>query len=140
MTFFGTWDFKTRQSEKLDYVLLHCYSMVNDVLQCSDGTVDLNRGFMNDGSVDIPLRASYFINDGYVTDRREFGHEEGYYLQVLMKKGKVHAIFVAEERLFRTNFNQQFLLGNFDRRYFEEVYNDFPVARVLKVKPVDDPD
>jgi dolichyl-diphosphooligosaccharide--protein glycosyltransferase len=26
------------------------------------------------------------------------------------------------------------MLGNYDRRYFEEVYNNFPVARVLKVK------
>jgi dolichyl-diphosphooligosaccharide--protein glycosyltransferase len=89
---------------------------------------------MNDGSIDLPLRAALFINDGYVIDQINYEREEGYYLQVLMKNGKAFQIFVADERLFRTNFNQQFLLGNYDPRYFEEVYNDFPVARLLKVR------
>jgi hypothetical protein len=50
----------------------------------------------------------------------------------------VYMTLVADERLFKTNFNQQFLLGNYDRRYFAEVYNNFPVARVLKVKRTDE--
>jgi dolichyl-diphosphooligosaccharide--protein glycosyltransferase len=65
---------------------------------------------------------------------KNFVAEKGYYLQVLMKDMKMYKILVADERLFATNFNQQYLLGNYDRRYFEEVYNNFPVARVLKVK------
>jgi dolichyl-diphosphooligosaccharide--protein glycosyltransferase len=93
---------------------------------------------MNDGSVDIPLRAALFVNDGYVVDQKiyskNFEADQGYYLQVLMKNNKIYMILVADDRLFPTNFNQQFLLGNYDRRYFEEVYNNFPVARVLKVK------
>jgi dolichyl-diphosphooligosaccharide--protein glycosyltransferase len=51
-----------------------------------------------------------------------------------MKKGKINMILVADGPLFRSNFNQQYLLGNYDKRYFEEVYNDFPVARLFKVK------
>ncbi len=51
-----------------------------------------------------------------------------------MKGGKVYLVLVADDRLFWSNFNQQFLLGNYDRRYFEEVYNNFPAGRVLKVK------
>jgi dolichyl-diphosphooligosaccharide--protein glycosyltransferase len=39
-----------------------------------------------------------------------------------------------EEPAYLSNFNQQFILGNYDRLYFEEVYNNYPVARVLKVK------
>ena len=137
MSYFGNWDFDKKKSERLDYVELHCFSLVNDVMTCSDGTINLNRGFMNDGTRDIPLRASLFVNDGYVVDQRSYKNDEGYYLQVLMKKGKVYMILVADELLYQTNFNQQFLLGNYDRRYFEEVYNNFPVARVLKVKRTD---
>jgi dolichyl-diphosphooligosaccharide--protein glycosyltransferase len=134
MSSIGTWDFKLKKSETMDYFSLHCTSMVDNLMRCSDGTIDLNRGFMNDGSIDLPLRAALFINDGYVIDQINYEREEGYYLQVLMKNGKAFQIFVADERLFRTNFNQQFLLGNYDPRYFEEVYNDFPVARLLKVR------
>ncbi len=137
LSYFGTWSFKDGKSAELDYVELNCFSMIDNVMRCRDGTIDLDRGFMNDGSVDIPLRAALFVNDGYVIDRRDYDREEGYYLQVLEKNGKVFQIFVADEQLFRTNFNQQYLLGYYDRRYFEEVYNDFPVARVLKVKKND---
>jgi undecaprenyl-diphosphooligosaccharide--protein glycosyltransferase len=138
MTKIGTWDFARKKSDPTDYVELKCFSLKNDVMTCSDGTVDLNKGVMNDGTTDTPLRGALFVNDGYVTDQKYYGKrkgdEPGYYLQVLMRNKKVYLILVANERLFRTNFNQQFLLGNYDKRYFEEVYNDYPAARVLKVK------
>ena len=130
----GIWDFAKRQSKPTEYVEIHCFSMVNDVMTCRDGTIDLNRGVMNDGSVDVPLRAALFVDDGYVIDRRDYERAEGYYLQVLMKKGKVYLILVADGTLFRSTFNQQYLLGYYDNRYFAEVYNNFPVARVFKVK------
>ena len=93
-----------------------------------------NRGIINDGTTDIPLRAALFVNDGHVVDQKNYRTDQGYYLQVLMRNNKIYLILVADERLFWTNFNQQYLLGNYDRRYFEELYNDFPVARMLKVK------
>jgi dolichyl-diphosphooligosaccharide--protein glycosyltransferase len=134
VTKIGSWDFNERTTKPTDYVELHCFAMVDEVMRCSDGTIDLNRGFMNDGSTDIPLRGALFVDDGYVVDRKDYDHDSGYYLQVLMKNGKAFLTLVADGPLFRSNFNQQYLLGNFDQRYFEEVYNDYPVARVLKVK------
>ena len=139
MSKFGTWDFEQRTSDSMDYVEIFCFSMADNLMTCTDGTVDLTRGVMNDGVTDIPLSAAYFVNDGYVVDQKNYAGNDGYYLQVLMKNGKVNMILVADEKLFKTNFNQQYLLGNFDRRYFEEVYNNFPVARVLKVKSADNP-
>jgi len=96
-----------------------------------------NRGIINDGTTDIPLRAALFVNDRHVVDQKNYRIDQGYYLQVLMKNNMAYKILVADDRLFRTNFNQQYLLGNYDRRYFEEVYNNFPMARVLKVKTVE---
>jgi len=134
LSYFGTWDFTGRKSASLDFVELHCFSMTDNVMRCRDGTIDLDRGVMNDGAVDIPLRAALFVDNGYVVERFDYDRDEGYYLQVLEKNGKIFRILVADEKLFRTNFNQQYLLGYFDRRYFEEAYNDYPAARVLKVK------
>jgi dolichyl-diphosphooligosaccharide--protein glycosyltransferase len=141
MSFLGTWDFEQKKSDPMDFVELHCFSMVDNVMTCRDGKIDLNRGVMNDGTIDIPLRAALFVNDGYVVSRTDYETDEGYYLQVLMRNNKAAMILVLDERLFQTNFNQQFLLGNYDRQYFEEVYNNYPVARVLKVKnrKTDDP-
>lgn len=134
LSHFGTWDFERKKSNRMDYVELFCKSLVNNIMTCNDGTIDLEQGLMNDGTTDIPINAALFVNDGYVVNRQDYRTDAGYYLQVLMKNGKVYMILVATNRLFKTNFNQQFLLGNYDRRYFEEVYNNYPLARVLKVK------
>ncbi len=134
LTRIGTWDFTERTSKPSDYVELHCFAMSSDIMQCSDGTIDLRRGYMNDGTVDIPLRGALFINDGYVIDERYYQHKSGYYLQVMMKNGKAFLTLVADGPLFRSNFNQQYLIGKYDPRYFEEVYNDFPTARLFRVK------
>lgn len=131
---FGNWDFKTHKSEPSHYYDLTCFSMKNNVMRCTDGIVDLNRGVMNDGRVDIPLKSVYWVNDGYVVKQLDYPQEAEYYLQVLMREGKINKILVAGPRLFFSNFNQQYLLGNYDRDSFEEVYNNYPIARVLKVK------
>ena len=120
----------------LSYVELHCFSLENNVLTCRDGTIDLASGFMNDGTVDIPLRSALFVDNGYVINRLDYRTDAGYYLQVLQRNRKVFMILVTDDDLFRTNFNQQFLLGKFDRRYFEEVRNNYPITRVLKVKGI----
>ena len=58
----------------MDYVQLNCFSVNNNVMRCMDGTIDLDRGFMNDGTQDIPLNAAVFVNDGYVVDRKDYDH------------------------------------------------------------------
>ncbi len=134
MAYFGTWDYGKRQSLPLIYVELQCFSMSESIINCKDGYIDIQRGVMNDGRVDIPMSGLLFINDGYVESQRFYDRNDGYYVQVLKKKGTVYTTVVADQQVFQSNFNQQFLLGNFDRRYFEEVYNEFPVARLFKVK------
>jgi hypothetical protein len=131
------WKFKTmpnQDSDSMDYVQLNCFSLANNIMTCSDGTVDLSRGIMRNGTAAIPLHSALFVNDGYVIDRKDYRAEQGYYLQVLMKNKKIDMILVADDRLFRSNFNQQFLLGNYDRGSFEEVDNDSPNIRILKLK------
>ena len=134
LSYVGNWDFDKKTSRRTDYVEIHCSNWANNILSCTDGTIDLDTGYMNDGRVDIPLRAALFVNNGYVTEEIKYKRNKGYYLQVLMKNGKVYMSLVADSELYNTNFNQQFLLGNYKKRYFEEVYNVFPLARVFKLK------
>jgi dolichyl-diphosphooligosaccharide--protein glycosyltransferase len=39
-----------------------------------------------------------------------------------------------DEEVFRSNFNQMFLLGRYDEGLFEETYNAFPLSRLFRVK------
>ena len=126
--------FKPTKKNPVNYVELICFGGNENIINCKDGTIDLARGVMNDGARDIPLLAAFFINNGYVARQNNYRTGQGYYLQIIMKNNKIYTILVADDRLFRTNFNQQYLLGNYDRRYFEEVYNNFLDARLIKVK------
>jgi undecaprenyl-diphosphooligosaccharide---protein glycotransferase len=104
---------------------------IGDVLLCEDGNVDLHKGFISVGVI-LPLRAALFVNDGRMVDQKAY-RNEGYFLQILKVSNKIKVILVTDDNLYRTNFNQQYLLGNYDKRYFEEVYNSFNV-RVMKLK------
>ena len=131
---FGTWDFSRQSSETMNYQYLSCFAQAGDVIRCQNTNIDLARGVITDGTREVPLKAAVIVNDGYVVNRIDYPNGEGDYLQILMKDGRADRVQVIEERLFLTNFNQQYLLGNYDRRYFDEVYNDFPVARAFRVK------
>ena len=131
----GTWDFNRMTSDQMQYDEFSCFSLVDNIINCRQVNIDLNRGMLlTEDNYSVPLKAALFINDGYVVNRFDYPNQEGDYVQIMMKNGQPIKVHVLEERLFLTNFNQQYLLGNYDRRYFEEVYNNFPAARVLKVK------
>ena len=134
ISFFGNWDFQQQQSEPLKYYTLTCFALENDTLTCKGGTVNLNSGILSDGVNNDPLNAILFVNNGYLVNQIDYRSDQQYYLQILMRDNKIFLVQMVDKRLFHTNFNQQFLLGNYDQRYFEEVYNNFPVARVLHVK------
>ena len=138
ISFSGTWDFNKRASDPMTYQNLTCFSLTNEILTCRGCRVEINRGVITDGSREVPLKSVIFVNDGQIINRRDYSVVEGEYLQVLMRRNEVKEVQVIDKRLYLTNFNQQFVLGNYDRRYFEEVYNDFPVARVLRVKKVEE--
>jgi dolichyl-diphosphooligosaccharide--protein glycosyltransferase len=37
--------------------------------------------------------------------------------------------------VYRSNFNQMYVLGKYDPTRFEEVYDDFPETRTFRLKP-----
>ncbi len=39
-----------------------------------------------------------------------------------------------DEVVFRSNYNQMFLLGRYRKDLYEETYNAFPFSRLFKVK------
>jgi dolichyl-diphosphooligosaccharide--protein glycosyltransferase len=121
------------------YVLLPYFSQADNIITYRGGRIDLNQGIVIDRTIAIPLISALFIKDGYLVDRINYATDKGVYLQVLVTQNQIPRLQVVEEPVFRSNFNQQFILGNFDKRYFEEVYNNFPVARVLRVKNVPRP-
>ena len=64
----------------------------------------------------------------------DYPHDSELYLQILLKDGQPYAVYLLSEAVFRSNFNQMFLLGRYDERLYQEVYAAFPAARAFRVK------
>jgi len=100
-------------------------------MNCRGAKIDLKAGFINN---QLTLRRLVFIRDGQVLREQEFGHAQGYTLQLLVSGQRIVEVQLIDEAVFRSNYNQMFLLGRYDGELFEETYNAFPFSRLFRVK------
>ena len=82
----------------------------------------------------MALKRMVFIRDGQVLREQEFGHKQGYTQQLLVSGRQIVDVQLIDELVFRSNFNQMFLLGWYEDELFEETYNAFPISRLYRVK------
>ena len=52
----------------------------------------------------------------------------------IVKKDKKGHLFLMAEQPYKSMFNQMYILRNFDKKYFELVYDDFPTMVLYKVR------
>ena len=64
--------------------------------------------------------------------------EQGLSLQLMMpNEQQFSGIYLMEEAVWTSNFNQMYLLGNYDKEVFEEVFHAFPIARLYRLKDLE---
>lgn len=134
MSFFGNWDFNKRESNSDGYQAVSCSSMKNNVLQCRGMDIDLNQGLLQVQNRNIPLKRIVFVDGGYIQDTQRFGFESNLNVIILTNDSYIIGIYIVGNKVYNSNFNQQYILGKYDKDKFEEVYNKFPVARAFRVK------
>ena len=128
----GQWSFEKEQlGQRFGYGILECHQLTELELWCSDGLIDLKRGRTNKN---VPLKNTVIIDNGYVKRKIRYPNKDGKYLQILTKGGKLLSAQIINEKVYQSNFNQMYLLGQYDPDLFNEVYNSFPWTRVFHVK------
>ena len=65
---------------------------------------------------------------------QDFGHAQGYTLQLLVNGQQIVEVQLIDEVVFRSNYNQMLLLGRYRDDLYEETYNAFPFSRLFKVE------
>ena len=104
------------------------------MLTCQGVTVDLKEGLVNG---QIPLRRLVQSIQGGETKIQEL-KSEGLSLQLMMPNERQFSeIYLMEEAVWASNFNQMYLLGNYDKEVFEEVFHAFPIARLYRLKDLE---
>jgi undecaprenyl-diphosphooligosaccharide--protein glycosyltransferase len=127
----GSWDIKNGGSKPRGYQNLACNKITNVSMDCRGAKIDLKAGKINN---QVPLKRMIFIRDGQVLREQKFGHAQGYSLQILVAGQQIVEVQLIDEEVFRSNYNQMFLLGKYDREIFEETYNAFPFSRLYRFK------
>ncbi|MGA1599137.1 MAG: hypothetical protein ACO4AU_08800 [bacterium] len=128
----GSWDLEKGGKQVKGFQNLRCRDITNNLLNCENAQIDLNQGTINNR---FPLIEVVQVLGGKVIGRKGFNRKDGYYLQILMSNPRQFSdIYLVEPDVFRSNFNQMYLLGQHDPDRFEEVFNQFPLARMYRVK------
>lgn len=129
----GAWDFKTGIEPYPGYRIPKCHRRDDGLLQCDQLTISLTEGTIN-GKKGL-LQRSILIKGGKAIKESVYG-KMGWSLQIV-KNERDETIFtlLLSDPLYRSNFNQMFLLGKYDQTLFEEIDNRFPYARTFRVRP-----
>ena len=130
INYIGNWDFRHKSSNTEGFHIMLCSSFKNNILKCMGNTFDLNRGLIDNK---IPIKRVVVSGNGYVINTQEYS-ENGVNLEILLKNRRILFVLLCSDRVFKTNFNQMYILGHYNKKYFKEVYNNFPSARLFRVK------
>ena len=127
----GSWDIVNGGSQPRVYQNLACNKITNEEMNCRGAKIDLKSGKINN---QVALRRMVFIRDGQVLREQKFGHAQGYTLQLIVSDRQIVEVQLIDEVVFRSNYNQMFLLGRYRGDLYEETYNAFPFSRLYRVK------
>jgi len=129
--YLGNWDFETRTGQREGYQRLKCSTWANEQLRCEGLTIDSGSGSAGPG---LTLERLIMIRNGKIVHDQLFSPGSGVVLQVLSNDDGAFAFYLLSDRAFRSNFNQMYFLGEYDRSRFELIEDDFPVSRVFRFK------
>ncbi len=130
ISYFGNWNFKTQKTKYMGYQSLRCSSFKNNILTCQGAIFDLKKGTINNK---IPIKKVIYIQNGYQKNQQNF-FEKGVTIEIITRNNILLNILLCNDAVFKSNFNQIYILGQYDKKYFEEIYNNFPSARMFKLK------
>ena len=115
--YFGTWDFSQKRGRRAHIRLLRgCKEVGSDMIVCGRLVINLRKGTDLGRGVVLPFR-------------------KGLHLEVV-STGSGKLVFLVPVHAFYSMFNQMYILRNFDKDYFELVYDNFPTMVVYRVLPI----
>ncbi len=121
------------ESQDFHFYQLPCFQLTEDNVICNNFKIDLNTGYIV-GFKKVPVDKIIISKNGKITKSFVYkNHHTGKVIEILISKEIFNVRYISND-VFNTVFNKMFLLGIYNKKYFEEVFNHFPHIRVFKVK------
>ncbi len=130
MNFIGNWNFYTKKGSYNGFGEIRCSGYSKGKLMCGRYIIDLSRGLLNN----TKLNRLIVINNGKIAENRSIEPTAKYFLEILMINKRIFKVYILDRNVYDSNFNQMYLLGNYDKKLFQEVLNYFPTVRIFKAK------
>lgn len=135
ISYLGSWDFDKEKSFPDGYSVFVCFDFKGGIFRCNKGFIDTKKGFVSNK---LPIKRLVYVVNGNVQSIKEI-HDKGVNVEICLTKqdnGRLTFRFalICDDRVFMSNFNRMYILGDYDKGLFEEVYNRFPTVRVFRVK------
>jgi len=132
INYFGTWNFNLKEGVRAPiFTLRGCKVRRKNFVVCNGNILDLQKGLVVNRRRAIPLKALVIKKEDGTIHEKSY-REKGIYLEVVKGRGKSF-LFILGEQPFRSMFNQMYILRNYNKKYFELVYDNFPTMVVYKV-------
>ena len=136
ISYLGSWNFKSEKSHPDGYAMYYCSGFKNGTFYCDKGVVDVKHGYIDKK---LPIKRFLWVVNGHVKKDINF-HPNGLNVELCLtrrgssKRLDVDFMLICDDKVFNSNFNKMFILGDADKDKFKEVYNNFPYARMFRVK------
>ncbi len=134
INYFGTWDFKAKKGLRNGILRLSGCSIKGKgtLFVCSIGVFNIKTGIWarTDGRK-IPIKAFVIKDKKRIVVQKK--HPNGVYLEAINTPRGLMLLLMTEQP-YRSMFNQMYLLRNYDKRFFELVYDNFPLSVLYRVK------
>ncbi len=135
--YFGSYDFNRKEGTFGQIISPQdCKMLAPNIIQCLDldnAVLDLTNGIINIKNGTVPIKSFYF-HDGKELKAKHF-FENGYVVELVRTREGKFGLFLLPANQAETLFNNMFILRQYNPRYFELVYDNFPTSVVYRVKP-----
>jgi dolichyl-diphosphooligosaccharide--protein glycosyltransferase len=136
--YFGSYDFNKKEGTFGQIISPQdCKIIAPNVIQCADldnATLDLANGIINIKNGTIPIKDFYF-HDGKELKTKHFFENGDYVVELVRTREGKFGLLLLPSQQADTLFNRMFILRQYDPRYFELVYDNFPISVIYRVKP-----
>ncbi|MCD8490851.1 MAG: hypothetical protein LRY51_02560, partial [Geovibrio sp.] len=126
----GTWDFETGKFSPFTIITMRCTQKEGDVLICGKDRINLATGLVNNA---LPLKTHTVTANGKLFNSREFPYTQGVHLIESRWESGFTDFLILDEKAFRSNMVQMFVIGNVDSSRFTEIFNSVPFMRAFVV-------
>ncbi|MCD6489282.1 MAG: hypothetical protein J7K20_00955, partial [Thermodesulfobacterium sp.] len=133
--YFGSYDFDAKKGNFGRIIALDgCIIVVKNFIDCENGkiSIDLNNGIITTPGRLINIKYFYLKTPDKLYQKKFF--DKGYVVEMTKLKNGQGQVFIIEPKVFKTLFNQMFILRNYNSQYFDLILDDFPNMVVYRIK------